>query len=334
VGTRYDSTVSTVRVTRGIAAALLAAAIAVPAAAAGREGTGKTAARVGRPAIVGPARIVMPGVWPEARDLADLASIGRGKAVVFSPDFSAPGNREFYEKLGFAYFEDASWERILGQIKAHNTVNPDRKIEVLVVETHGTNGEGLKVQAGKRRGDQRSYISVGALQERLEDSGVRACVLAACNSGRLLRPVIYKQLNQRSRDPLFLPPTLGVVNSSPEYDPATSGVAVFRRSASYIENSTEGDATELSPLGRAMLGYGPKPAADGSTRFVISDLLIQMLLNDPQVSLSAGVHVTRVTKSGANNARSVELYREFLKHVDEVAARQSRAMRTAAALLR
>jgi hypothetical protein len=30
-----------------------------------------------------------------------LRDIGHAKAVIFSPDFAAPGNRLFYESLGF-----------------------------------------------------------------------------------------------------------------------------------------------------------------------------------------------------------------------------------------
>src|SRR5436853_7399479 len=55
-------------------------------------------------------------VWPAGFESQRLADIGRGKGVVFSPDFSAPGNREFYEKLGFAYFEDPRWSNVIEQI--------------------------------------------------------------------------------------------------------------------------------------------------------------------------------------------------------------------------
>jgi len=67
----------------------------------------------------------LSALWPEASRIGRLSDIGRGKGIIFSPDFSARGNREFYERLGFAYFEDASWHRILNQIKAHNSSSPE-----------------------------------------------------------------------------------------------------------------------------------------------------------------------------------------------------------------
>src|SRR5205085_8740518 len=120
-------------------------------------------------------------VWPPGHEMQRLDDIGRGKGIVFSPDFSAPGNREFYEKLGFAYFEDARWLNIIEQIRRHNDSSAN-KIETLIIESHGTNGNGLKLQQSERPRALRSYISVGALQEQLEPLGVRLCILAACNS--------------------------------------------------------------------------------------------------------------------------------------------------------
>src|SRR3954447_14578486 len=50
-------------------------------------------------------------LWPESAPTR-LSEIGRGKGVIYSPDLSVPTNRSLYERLGFSYFEDASWATI------------------------------------------------------------------------------------------------------------------------------------------------------------------------------------------------------------------------------
>src|SRR5437867_2487935 len=131
--------------------------------------------------------------WPGAQ-AKKVSEIGRGIGVVFSPDLSVENNCRFYEALGFACFQDADWTNILTGIHTFNLLNPDRRIGTLILETHGTNGNGLKVQQSYDPAAQRSYISVGALQERLENDGVFYVIISACNSGRLLRPAIYNHL--------------------------------------------------------------------------------------------------------------------------------------------
>src|SRR5688572_20127880 len=149
--------------------------------------------------------------WP-AGPYADLQNIGTGIGIVFSPDLSVTGNCRFYRALGFACFESADWLKVLSEIHAHNMAEPARRIRTLILETHGTNGHGLKLQKGKKETDDRSYISVAALQEWVEPVGVRHIIISACNSGRLLRPEIYLKLNRDPGDPLFLPATLGIID--------------------------------------------------------------------------------------------------------------------------
>src|SRR5262249_7526408 len=105
--------------------------------------------------------------WPETQ-VTRVSDIGRGIGVVFSPDLSVTGNCRFYQSLGFACFQDADWSRILDQIHRHNATHPGQRIYTLVLETHGTNGNGLKLQKSYAPTAERSYIAVGALQERLE----------------------------------------------------------------------------------------------------------------------------------------------------------------------
>src|SRR5207244_3049956 len=97
------------------------------------------------------------------------------------------------------------------------------------------------------------YISIGALQEQLDGSGVRLCVIGACNAGRLFRPEIYQSLDDKCGDPLFLPANNGIINCSLGYDPACSQVAVMRRADSHIESTIEGDTGELSLAARLLL---------------------------------------------------------------------------------
>src|SRR5215813_10509051 len=75
-----------------------------------------------------------------------MSEIGRGVGVVFSPDLSVKDNCRFYDALGFACFQDADWTNVLAQIHTFNLLNPERRIATLILETHGTNGNGLKVQ--------------------------------------------------------------------------------------------------------------------------------------------------------------------------------------------
>jgi hypothetical protein len=266
------------------------------------------------PAAITPIRMVAHTASAARASRPAVETLGTHIGVVFSPDFSVPTNREFYERLGFAYFEDASWERVFEAVRRHNEQYPDRAVETLVVNSHGTNGNGLKLQASKRRKAPRSYASVAALQERLEPAGVKRVVLAACNSGRLFRPDVYKRLNANTRDPLFLPPTLGIVNASSHFDPAKSPVRVLRRSDSYRENTTEGYADEIPPQARAALGLDD-PAEVKSLRFVVSDLFMQMLLDDPNLTLTdAGFH-RKISRKGLTDNHSEEIYYRFMDYL-------------------
>jgi hypothetical protein len=275
-------------------------------------------------------------VWPAGYEFQRLSDIGRGKGIVFSPDFSAPGNREFYEKLGFAYFEDPRWQNVIEQIRRHNET-ANNKIETLIIETHGTNGNGLKLQQSERPRALRSYISIGALQEQLEPAGVRLCVLAACNSARLFRPQIYKRLNPHTRDPLFLPATAGIVNSSADFDPARSRVVMARRAQSNIDSTSEGWTNELSPIAQALLGLrsetrrvAAKPTAKPrAIRFVVSNTLIQMLLHDPPVELTSTGFEERKSRVELSDAQSDVLYQKFVRFINRVAEREARAARAA-----
>lgn len=254
---------------------------------------------------------------PVPGETARLAELGRGVGVVFSPDFSVPTNRLFYERLGFGYFEDASWERIFEQVERNNAY-ASRRIETLVITCHGANGHGLKLQTNKLPAAPRSYVSIGGLQERLGRAGVRRVVIAACNAGRLFRPEIYGTIDVTARDPLFLPATKGIVNSSPGFDPAASDVAVLRRAGALKENAMEGYAADLSPATRRALGME-------SGRFVVSDLFMELLLRDPDVHLTSSGYEVKISSENPSNDRSDGIYGRFVALLDAAASRETGA---------
>jgi hypothetical protein len=267
-------------------------------------------------------------VWPRGARFERLAEIGRGKGIVFSPDFSVPENRRFYERLGFAYFEGADWRDVLAQVRAYNRAHPGRLIETLILEAHGTNGHGLKLQAGGAPQAPRSYVSVGGLQQQLAGAGVRLSVIAACNSGRLFRPEIYNTLNTHPGDPLFLPATRGVVNAAPGFRANESDVRVLYPAASHLEAANEGYVREFAPRTVAVLDCDPetgaavRPAGVKDARFVVSDALIGMLLNDPSLRLTAEGYVTEKSAGAFAAAESESLMQRFIALVNEVAARE------------
>lgn len=269
---------------------------------------------------VEPARAI-PGPWPSCDRLVRLADIGRGKAVIFSPDFARPGNREFYRRLGFLYIEDASWKRALNQVIARNYWHPDDRIETLILEAHGANGSGLKLQTGSSRPAARSYISIASLQEKLEGLGVRLCVIGACNAGRLLRPEIYKALKAQPRERLFLPATLGIFNASQKYDPTQSSIVIARRAESHIEATSDGDTSEFSALTRTVLGL-INEHAPRQLQFAVSNLLIQMLVGDPSLKLTASGYSVEKSRKRFSEAESEDLFRRFLSYVNNVALRE------------
>jgi hypothetical protein len=270
-------------------------------------------------------------VWPGDEAPTRLSDIGRGKGIVFSPDLSVPTNRSFYERLGFAYFEDASWATVISRIQTYNRLHPADRVEVLVIESHGTNGNGLKLQESHEPRALRSYVSVGALQERLEGSGVRLCVVTACNAGRLFRPRIYRALDTKTRDPLFLPATLGILNASARFNAAMSGVRVVYPAKSDLETVNYGDTGEFDLPTRAVLGLEVGGSTRASTReqeetkFVVSDILIQLLTHDPRLTFKTGGYVGKLSSANFTDGESEDLYRRFLCFVNAVAASEGGA---------
>lgn len=253
-------------------------------------------------------------------DAAELGHIGRGTAIVFSPDFSDPENRLFYESLGFLYLETADWREALDRIRDHNRAEGVAPVTTLIVESHGTNGNGLKLQEGKDPEGARSYISIGGLQQNLDRSGVTTVILSACNAGRLTRPEIYYRLDPAVDDPLFLPATRGVLDADPGYDRDWSRVRILRREESNLESLLHATTDELSPDVRRALGDGGE-----SWRFAVSTMLIQLLVRDSALRLVDDGFVREKSRADLSPSHSEKLFRRFARHLHEQVARGDRS---------
>ena len=262
--------------------------------------------------------------WPAA-PYAGIANIGTGVGIIFTPDLSVPGNCRFYKAIGFACFESADWLQILGDIHAYNLDHPGNRIRTLILETHGTNGNGLKLQKGKKADDDRSYISVGALQEWVEPVGVRHIIISACNSGRLLRPEIYLKLDRETQDELFLPPTLGIIDATDAFDPDRTRVTVITPAMSHIENTLVGSLRELAPATRkALTDAADEHGVKLPPKFAVSEILIQMMLRDPDLEMRVGHHVEELSKEQTSPETSERIFKAFVDHLNYIASRDAK----------
>ena len=260
--------------------------------------------------------------WPDVAS-RQVSEIGRGVGVVFSPDLSVADNCRFYESLGFACFQDADWEKVLDAVHRHNVLYPERRIFTLILETHGTNGNGLKLQTSYAPDASRSYISAGALQQRLEPEGIYYVIISACNSGRLLRPAIYNQLDPNNGDKLFLPATNGIVNASPDFVASRSAVMIITPESSHIETTLVGKIAELSPSARRAITVSAKSIGIvPPTEFAVSDMMTAMLTRDSHLLLSSGSYVDELSRAAAPVDRSEQLFTKFVRYVNAVAAKQ------------
>jgi hypothetical protein len=261
--------------------------------------------------------------WP-AVPAARIGEIGRGVGVVFSPDLSVPGNCGFYETLGFACFQDADWSRVFDAIHRHNVLYPERRIAALVLETHGTNGNGLKLQRSYDPKAERSYVAVGALQERMEAEGIYYAIISACNSGRLLRPEIYNRLDRNNGDKLFLPATCGIFDASDGFAGPRSAVTILTPGSSHIETTLVGQVRELDAQTRAAIAAAAKARGIPTPKtFAVSDMMVQMLTRDPALQLAANRAVDAFSRDIASVDHSEQLFKRFVTYLNAVALRET-----------
>jgi len=268
--------------------------------------------------------------WPAGTE-SRIDDIGRGVGVVFSPDLSVRNNCNFYEALGFACFQDANWENVLDALHRHNVLYPENRIHTLILETHGTNGNGAKLQISYSPTADRSYISAGALQQRLEPEGVDYVIISACNSGRLLRPEIYARLDPYNGDKLFLPPTCGIVDATDDFDAGRNSVTIVRPAESHIETTLVGRVAELAPATRrALLASAKAKGIKLPKEFAVSDLMVQMLTRDRHLRLVANTPVEEMSKEILTQDRSEANFKNFVSYMKTVALRDSRGAAPAA----
>lgn len=266
---------------------------------------------------------ILNGAWPRAVT-PKLSDMGRGVGVVFSPDLSVPHNCRFYESLGFACFQDADWGRVIDGVHLYNLQHPDRRIYTLILETHGTNGNGLKLQKSYSPTTERSYAAVGALQEKLEPAGIYYLIISACNSGRLLRPYIHNELDVYNGDKLFLPATCGIINASPWFNDSLSAVTVVTPESSHIETTLVGSVAELAPGVRKLIAQSAKAQKiTPPTQFAISDIMMQILTRDPGLELAVNHAVDELSPVIQPADRSEELFKRFKTYLNAVAMRDS-----------
>jgi hypothetical protein len=250
-----------------------------------------------------------------AESTARLKKLGDRRAIVFSPDFAASGNRQFYEGLGFVYLESADWRWVLKEIRRVNRSRTEGSIREIFFETHGSNGNGLKLQRSQLRLAPRSYISLGALREHLAAAGVERAILGACNTGRLYRPEIYRKLNMSVKDPTVLPATLGVVNASPKFNPSTNRVELVRRTDSRLEQTSEGQYQELPPSVRRALDL---PAS--TKPFTVSNMFIQTIIKDDRLQVTSKGYVRNISKDVESEPDNEAIFQGFLRFLDDLAS--------------
>jgi hypothetical protein len=253
---------------------------------------------------------------------ARLKKLGERRAIVFSPDIAAAGNRQFYEGLGFVYLESADWRFVLKEIMRVNRTRTDGSIREVFFETHGSNGNGLKLQRSHSQSAPRSYISLGALQEALAPAGIERAILAACNTGRLYRPEIYRKLDMSVRDPNVLPATLGVINASPGFDPSKSPVELVRRTDSRLEQTSEGQYQELPVSVRLALDL---PAS--TKPFTVSNMFIQTIVKDDRLRVTSTGYVRRLSKATESEPDNEAIFQSFIKFLDDLASNRAPSIR-------
>ncbi len=269
--------------------------------------------------------------WPNV-PARRLELMGKGIGIVFSPDLSVPDNCRFYRSLGFACFQEADWSRVLDQVHRYNVLYPEKQLSTLVLETHGTNGNGLKLQQSYDPAADRSYISVGALQEHLAPDGIRFVIISACNSGRLLRPEIYNRLDPNNGDKLFLPATRGIVNASRDFDPQGNTALIITPLSSHIETTLVGTISELSIAARqALLRSARTLMVPPPKEFAVSDMMAQMVTRDSRLELTTNSFVDDLSRQTESVDRSEQLFRRFITYLNAIAAREEAATHLASA---
>lgn len=252
-------------------------------------------------------------IWP-ARNPSSLSELGLGTALVFSPDLATSETCSIYGRLGFRCFVDSDWRSIVRAVTAENANGRRERISLLILEVHGSGGNGLKLQDGLLPADGRSYAALGAIEQQFGDANVRYCLIDACNVRRVARAAVRDQL-RLVPDRLVLPATRGVLNAGP-LSPARKLALLVTRDVSRLEIFTDGLGEDLSPRTRKALGLADKT----SIHFVVSDLLSQLVINDPELHLQLAAATETVVRGAKPYNESERLFQRFVQHLDRLAA--------------
>jgi hypothetical protein len=208
----------------------------------------------------------------------------------------------------------------LDQLHSYNRSHPENPVEVLFIQSHGTNGDALKLQNGNQPDLPRSYVSPAGLLEGLAGTGVRTVLLGACNAGRLFRPENYHTVTAEEGNRLFEPATLGVINASKDFDPLQSDITIARRAESHLEVVNECHLSEFSPMTRSAL-QSISGGLNAKTRIAVPEMLIQLVLKDQQLHLvSEGFEIEKSRAETDDNCRE-RLISRFLLYINTAAAK-------------
>jgi len=161
--------------------------------------------------------------------------------------------------------------------------------------------------------------------ERLAGTGVRTCLLAACNAGRLFRPENFHSVKAGEDNRLFEPPTLGVINASLGFDSEQSGITIARRAESHIEVISECRLSEFSPATRSTLNDA---GIKVTTTIAVPEMLIQLLLADERLHLVAEGFEIEKSRAETDDDYREHLIGRFLRFVNTVAANEERTSTT------
>jgi hypothetical protein len=89
---------------------------------------------------------------------------------------------------------------------------------------------------------------------------------------------------------------------------------------------------ELAPATReAVTAAAKKRDVKLPKQFAISEMLIQMLVRDPQLQLRTDAHVDELSKVQSPPDASERLFKAFVSHLDFVAARDTQGQTSLAA---
>jgi hypothetical protein len=132
--------------------------------------------------------------------------------------------------------------------------------------------------------------------------------------------------DEKVSDPLFLPATHGIFNASKLFLPHNSNVTVVRRSENLLEMTHRDEAHIFSDQLREKLGFNISVNSKGERKrreeeFITSYLLVQILLRDPSLRLTAVGVEEKISSGSLSNKKRVDLLEQFFSYLEKLAKR-------------